>query len=261
MIDFTKSAPGVYIAEITPTGPIAGTGTSTAAFIGTVKSLDAADAGSPVAVTSWTAFIDRFGDFDKTKTLPLAVRGYFRERRDMPPTSWPSRTATRLDAALVQLHALPDVSIVCLPGVMDAGLQAKVIAHCEAMGDRFAILDGTQDQDPLKPDGALQKQRGGLLSKNGFAALYWPWIQIPDPTAPPDTPALVTVAPSGHIAGVLARSDSQRGVHKAPANEPVIGVEVWTSLDDTNHGLLNHRNINALRIFPGRRRWCGARAR
>ena len=251
MIDFTKSAPGVYITEITPTGPIAGTGTSTAAFIGTVNSLDAADAGSPVAVTSWTAFIDRFGDFDKTKTLPLAVRGYFQNGGTFAYIV-AIKAATGLDAALVQLQAFSDVSIVCLPGVVDPDQQSKVIAHCEAMGDRVAILDGAQDQDPLKPDGALQKQRGALLSKSGFAALYWPWIQIPDPTVPPDTPALVTVAPSGHIAGVLARSDSQRGVHKAPANEPVIGVRgLDFLLDDTTHGVLNDRNINALRIFPG----------
>lgn len=251
MIDFTKSAPGVYITEITPTGPIAGTGTSTAAFIGTVKTLDAADAGAPVAVTNWTMFTDRFGDYDKTRTLPLAVRGYFQNGGTFGYIV-AIEDATGLDAALSRLQAFTDVSIVCLPGVVDPGEQSKVVAHCEAMGDRVAVLDGAQDQEPLKADGALQKQRAALLSKSGFAALYWPWIQIPDPTVPPDTPALVAIPPSGHIAGVLARSDSRRGVHKAPANEPVIGASgLDFRLDDTTHGVLNDRNINALRVFPG----------
>jgi phage tail sheath protein FI len=252
MVDFTKSAPGVYIKEVTPTGPIAGTGTSTPAFIGTVKTLDEADAGTPVAVTNWTAFTDRFGDYDKTKTLPFAVRGYFENGGTFAYIVAIADLAG-LDGALTSLKAFTDVSMVCLPTVVDPNPQKKVIAHCEEMADRVAILDGAQDQEPLSASGALQKQKKALLSKSGFAALYWPWIQIPDPTVPPDTPALVSTAPSGHIAGVLARSDSQRGVHKAPANEPVIGASgLDYILDNTQHGVLNDLNINALRVFPGR---------
>ena len=56
-----------------------------------------------------------------------------------------------------------------------------MIKHCEDLGDRFAILDGIQDKDPLKPGGPLLTQRAGLLSPNGFGALYWPWIMIRDP--------------------------------------------------------------------------------
>jgi len=251
MIDFTKTPPGVYVTEIIATGPIAGTGTSTAAFIGTVKTLDAGDAGTPIPITNWTGFTDRFGDYDKTKTLPLAVRGYFQNGGTFLYIV-AITDLTGLDAALSKLKAFTDVSIVCLPGVVDADQQSKVITHCEQMADRVAILDGARDQEPLSPDGALQKQRAKLLSKSGFAALYWPWIQIADPTVPPDTPALVPVAPSGHVAGILARSDTQRGVHKAPANEPVIGAsDLDFRLDDTSHGFLNNQNINALRVFPG----------
>ena len=83
---------------------------------------------------------------------------------------------------------------------------ADSLGQIEDICDRVAILDGAQDQEPLDADGALQTQKKALELTRGFGALYWPWIQVPDPTAPADTPALITIAPSGHIAGVLARS-------------------------------------------------------
>jgi hypothetical protein len=121
------------------------------------------------------------------------------------------------------------------------------------MGDRFAVLDGAQDKTPLKADGALQKQRTALGSANGFGGLYWPWIVIADPNAAPGTAATVTVPPSGHVAGVMARCDDTVGVHKAPANETVRGaVDLDYALNDAEQGALNHGNINAIRKFPGR---------
>jgi uncharacterized protein len=252
MADYESKAPGVYIEEITPAGPIAGAGTSTAVLIGQVaQTLGDADLNKPVLITNWTAYTDAFGGYDPALALPSAVRGFF-ENGGTAAYILPVKDMAALDAGLNQLTRVPDASIVCAPGVVDAGLQAKVIAHCEAMGDRFAILDGALDTAPLKADGPLQKQRGGLLSKNGFAALYWPWIVINDPTAPADKPAMLTRPPSGHIAGIFARSDSQRGVHKAPANEPIRGaLDLAYHLNDTEQGALNHANINALRLFPG----------
>jgi Bacteriophage tail sheath protein len=253
MFDATTKAPGVYIQEVPATGPIAATGTSTPALIGTVATaLQDADVGIPVAVTNWTAFTQKFGDFDKTKTLPFAVRGFFENGGTMAYVV-PINDINGLDAALTSVRALADVSMVCLPGVVDAAPQKKVIAHCEELADRVAILDGTPDTEPLKTSGALQKQKAALVSKSGFGALYWPWIQIADPTAPADNPAVISTPPSGHIAGVIARSDAQRGVHKAPANEPVVGaLGLDFTLDNTGQGVLNNLNINALRVFPGR---------
>jgi phage tail sheath protein FI len=128
-----------------------------------------------------------------------------------------------------------------------------VIDHCEAMRDRFAVLDGANDATPLKEGGGLQKQRADLKTATAaYGALYFPWIKIPDPSAKPDKPQLLEVPPSGHIAGVMARSDNRVGVHKAPANEPVRGaVDLTYALNDTEHGALNHNHINALRRFPG----------
>lgn len=253
MVDYESKAPGVYIEEITPAGPIAGAGTSTAALIGTVTKPPGNDAlGKPVAVSNWTAYTDAFGGYKATLNLPYAVRGFFENGGTLAYVV-PVKDATGLGAALDQLTRVPDVSMVCVPGLVDASAQATVIAHCETMGDRFAILDGAQDPTPLKADGDLQKQRGALLSKGGFAALYWPWIVIDDPAASADAPSLVTVPPSGHVAGLMARSDGQVGVHKAPANEPVRGArDLAYNLNDTEHGALNRAGINAIRRFPGR---------
>ena len=254
MFDSTTKAPGVYIQEITPAGPIAGAGTSTAAFIGPVVKTPAdANLGRPVLVTNWTQYTNAFGAFDAPKHLPYAVRGFFDNGGTVAyvlPTK--DLAAGTMDSALDQLSRLADVSIVCAPGLVDPAIQAKIITHCENMGDRFAILDGVPATDLTKPDGALQTQRGGLTSKNGFGALYWPWIRLADPLAPPDKPGLTARPPSGHIAGIFARSDNQRGVHKAPANETIRGaVDVDYLMNDTEQGLLNAININCLRVFPG----------
>lgn len=253
MINYENKAPGVYIEEITPAGPIAGVGTSTPALIGVVAKPPANGVlGKPVPVANWTAYTDAFGGYQASLNLPYAVHGFFENGGTLAYVV-PVKDMTGLSAALDQLTRVPDVSMVCAPGLVDAAGLASVITHCETMGDRFAILDGAQDPTPLKADGDLQKQRGALLSKYGFAGLYWPWLVINDPTAPANAPALVTVPPSGHIAGVMARSDSRRGVHKAPANEPVRGVaDLAYTLNDTEQGTLNHVNINAVRRFPGR---------
>ncbi|MEV6279184.1 phage tail sheath subtilisin-like domain-containing protein [Nocardia sp. NPDC051832] len=249
MIDVTKTAPGVYIDEITPTGPIQGAGTSTAAFIGTVSKADAV-LNTPTAVTNWTAFVEQFGDYDTTKTLPFAVRGFFENGGTLAYVVAYKDTG-QLDTALAALRPLQDISLVCLPGVVDGPLQRKVITECEELADRVAILDGAKDPTPLKADGALQTQRKLLESKSGFAALYWPWIKVIDPKNAQADP--LSIPPSGHIAGIIARSDTERGVHKAPANEVIRGaIALDFLLDNTTHGALNNLNINGLRVFPGR---------
>lgn len=253
MVDYQNKAPGVYAEEITPAGPIAGAGTSVPALIGTVTTAPpAAELGKPVAVTSWSAYVRVFGEHKAGLTLPHAVRGFFENGGTLAYVV-PVKDVSGLDTALDNLTRFKDVSLVAYPGVVDPAVQTKLITHCEELGDRFAVLDGAQDPDPLKADGALQTQRGGLLSKNGFAGLYWPWIVVPDPLAPAGTPGTVTVPPSGHVCGVMARVDGAVGVHRAPANEPVRGaVGLDHALNDTEHGVLNKANINALRSFPGR---------
>lgn len=252
MVDYATAAPGIHVEEITAAGPIEGAGTSVAALIGTTATLPTGDAlGKPVPVTSWNAYRDRLGEYKSGQSFPHAVRGFFDNGGTFAYVV-PIKDIGGLDGALEQLGRLPDVGLVCVPGLVDPALQKdKVIKHCEDLGDRFAILDGIQDKDPLKPGGPLLTQRAGLLSPNGFGALYWPWIMIRDPAGTAgDT---IAVPPSGHLAGVMARCDNTVGVHKAPANEQVRGaVSLDFTLNDTEHGALNKQNINALRVFPGR---------
>lgn len=252
MTEFETRAPGVYLQEIETAGPIAGAGTSTAALIGTVAG-DPANfvLGKPVLVTNWTSYLREFGGFSKPLSLPYAVRGFF-ENGGTLAYIVPVSDMSGLESALEALTHNLDVSIVCLPGQTDFANQVKVINHCEAMGDRFAVLDGARNPDNTADTEPLRTQRDGLMTERGFGALYWPWIRINDPEAPANSPEQVTVAPSGHIAGVMARSDNQRGVHKAPANEVVRGaLNLEHHLNDAEQGVLNNLNINALRTFPG----------
>ncbi|MER8095115.1 phage tail sheath family protein [Streptomyces goshikiensis] len=252
MSDFETKAPGVHLLEVPAAGPIAGAGTSTAALIGTVEGEVAEAAlGKAKLVTNWSTYVKEFGAFGEALSLPHAVRGFFENGGTMAYVV-PVADMAGLDDALGALTHTLDVSIVCLPGQTDFGNQQKVIAHCEDMGDRFAVLDGARNAEKASDTAPLLTQGGNLLTDRGFGALYWPWISVNDPDAPASTPRQVQVAPSGHIAGVMARSDSRRGVHKAPANEVVRGaLDLEYHLNDAEQSVLNNANINALRAFPG----------
>lgn len=163
------------------------------------------------------------------------------------------------------IHALrniQDISIVAVPGQTTVGVQQALINHCENDRYRFAVLDAHGPDDDTLAD--VQAQRQSFDSK--YAALYYPWLTIPEPL-----PANVAnirqlpIPPSGHMAGLYARVDNTRGVHKAPANEVVRGITGLTrSLNKGEHDILNPypKNINVIRDFRnnnrGLRAW-GAR--
>src|SRR5205085_1347471 len=94
----------------------------------------------------------------------------------------------------------------------------------------------------------IQDFRNGLPDTK-YAALYHPWVTVADPASGPD----IAMAPSGHMAGLYARVDNERGVHKAPANEVIRGIQkLADDVTKREQDLLNPKNINALRYFPGR---------
>jgi uncharacterized protein len=150
----------------------------------------------------------------------------------------------------VTMVSVPDLMAAYQAGMVDLeGVQAVhlgMIAHCELMGDRVAILD--------PPPGLNSQQiREWRVDKAGYdskyATLYWPWIKVFDPLSG----QAAFVPPSGHMAGVWGRSDDTRGVHKAPANEVVRGVlSLETTITKAEHDLLNPVGINVIRAFPGR---------
>jgi uncharacterized protein len=142
-----------------------------------------------------------------------------------------------------------DVSIVAVPGQTRPAVQGALIAHCENMRYRFAVLDG-----PPPPNDSLndaQSQRQQFDTK--YAAFYHPWLLIPDPYPPSlANVAAYPVPPSGHVTGIYARTDIERGVHKAPANEVVRGIiGLQRRLNKSEHDLLNPSpvNINVIRDF------------
>lgn len=150
----------------------------------------------------------------------------------------------------VTMVSVPDLMAAYQQGMIDLeGVQAVqlgMIAHCEAMGDRIAILDPPPNLNP-------QQIREWRVDKAGYdskyAALYWPWLKVADPASGQS----VFVPPSGHMAGIWSRNDSTRGVHKAPANEVARGaISVECACTRTEQELLNPDGINVIKAFPAR---------
>ena len=151
------------------------------------------------------------------------------------------------------LAAVDEVTMVVMPDIMSLGddtqirdLQGKMIAHCEGAGDRMAILDCPPD---MLPQDILEWRMNTAGYDSKFAALYYPWIEVMNPLT--NQPMLIP--PSGHVAGVWCRTDSTRGVHKAPANEVTLGVNgLGFQITQAEQGGLNKVGINCIRSFPGR---------
>ncbi|WP_158852235.1 phage tail sheath family protein [Saccharothrix deserti] len=156
------------------------------------------------------------------------------------------------------LEAVEEITMVSVPDLMSSyqrgaislesvkAVQLAMIAHCELMGNRIAVLDPPPD---LNPQQVKDWRMNGAGYDSKYAALYYPWIKIFDPASDDHT----FIPPSGHMAGVWARTDATRGVHKAPANEVVRGaVALETQLTKAEQELLNPIGVNCVRSFPGR---------
>jgi len=150
---------------------------------------------------------------------------------------------------LFTLQNVEQISLVAIPGQITPTVQQALIDHCEALRYRFAVLDGPAPRNDTLFD--VQAQRQQFDSK--YAALYHPWLNISDPL--PDNLAniqQVPLPPSGHVLGIYARTDIERGVHKAPANEVVRGIlGLARTLNKAEHDILNPYpvNINVIRDF------------
>jgi phage tail sheath protein FI len=150
----------------------------------------------------------------------------------------------------VTMVAVPDLAAALEQGAIDLetfqAVQLGMITHCELMGDRVAILDTPPGLNPQQVH-QWRVRDAGYDSK--FATMYWPWVKVFDPASGTNK----FVPPSGHMAGIWARSDDERGVHKAPANEVVRGaITLQTQITKAEHDLLNPVGINCIRTFPGR---------
>lgn len=161
-------------------------------------------------------------------------------------------TSTHYLNGIDALVNVPEVNLLCIPDRYDVTVQQAMIAHCETMGDRFAILDPPPNSQPSGA-GSIEDHRAFLESARGFGAIYYPRILVTDRQAP--SGPLLKLPPSGHLAGLYARTDNERGVHKAPANVMIDGaIALERTLNETEMGNLNILGINCLRTFPNRAR-------
>ncbi|MCP6760377.1 MAG: phage tail sheath subtilisin-like domain-containing protein [Fischerella sp. CENA71] len=206
--------------------------------------------------TNFTEFKKFFGDFlspsgdtQGQNTLAHAVYGFFRNGGTRCYVTWitgEDKIAGVLDA----FEAIDEITIVVAPGNLD--LRDDIKDHCEKMGDRIAILDSPDTID-LSSTGVINTLKP---FNSPYAALYFPWIQVFDPASNSN----IYIPPSGHIAGVYARVDGQRGVHKAPGNETILGaLDLKYNLSKTKQDGLNPDGINVIRKLNGDIRVWGAR--
>lgn len=143
-------------------------------------------------------------------------------------------------ASFVELN---NVSIMAVPGVTSPAVQLALCAQCANLGSRFAVLDLPLDVTKTQDALACREK-----IDSDYAAMYHPWIQIYD--ALNKKPAYIP--PSGAVCGIYARSDAERGVHKAPANEVVYNAIGLSCLyNKAEQDILNPAGVNLIRTLPG----------
>ncbi|NEQ37475.1 MAG: phage tail sheath family protein [Okeania sp. SIO3I5] len=208
--------------------------------------------------TNFSEFKNFFGDFFPPSgdtlgqnTLAHAVYGFFRNGGTRCYVTWIT-DQSEVGGVLEDFEAIDEITIVVAPGNLT--LSSDIKDHCEKMGDRIAILDSDSVESiDLSATGVVDTLK---TFNSTYAALYFPWIQVYDPASNSN----IYVPPSGHIAGVYARVDGQRGVHKAPANETILGaLELEYNLSKAKQDGLNPDGINCIRKLNGNIRVWGAR--
>jgi Bacteriophage tail sheath protein len=277
----TYLTPGVYIEEVsTGPRPIEAVGTSVAGFVGVAPDT-AKHVNEPMWFDNWTQFTRDFMSPGNASTpLAHAVFGFFQNGGGRCCV-----VNVGVDNSIVGdgqgrkglevLEESDEIAIVAAPGYMDAESYDALLSHSEKMKDRVAILDAPPlvskidaltkvatasaktkksrgASEEAKPSGEAKSEADALRprqSDGGWGAFYFPHITVRDPLSPKD---LVDVPPSGHIAGIYARSDATRGVHKAPANEAVRGaLNVTYRVTREEQATLNPSGVNCIRLFPG----------
>jgi phage tail sheath protein FI len=228
---------------------------------------------TPVLCTTFGDFTKHFGGFSADpgqNKLAQGVYGFFNNGgtrcyvmrfNELPGLQDP--------LSLAPFDAIDEISIIAAPGINDLVVQSNILDHCENLADRFAILDPPD----IPEDGSVDLTEGNIkVPRNtDYGALYFPKIKVfstaakltgtdlsdkPQPCADGE----IYVAPSGHIAGIYSRTDHERGVHKAPANEVIRGaLDVEFQISRNLQDGLNPGGVNCIRYMNGDIRVWGAR--
>lgn len=234
------------------------------------KNFTLPSAGEVKLCTNFGEFKKFFGDFSTEpdqRRLAHAVYGFFNNGGTRCYVVRETGTAN-VAKALKKFEAIDEIAIVAAPGITESSVRSAIDTHCrQNTGDRFAIFDsaevvesgGDLDLTLLDPSNT-----GNVLPDNSdYAAFYFPWIQVFDPATKirnPGGDGLQYVPPSGHVAGVYARVDTNRGVHKAPANEPVLGaLGLKYKIGKAQQDGLNPQGVNCIRDLNGNIRIWGGR--
>jgi phage tail sheath protein FI len=198
--------PGVYVEEIPALKPVEGVSTTTAAFLGFAP---AGSVGVPSEVDSWQSFCLKFAPgCTEAHALPMymphAVRGFFQN-------GGRKAFVLRLDEActgpaqyvqeIAKLDSVPDVSMVVTPETQDERVTEAVLAWVTERKQAVYLFDAPSGM------GLTELRRFAGKFDSDYAALYYPWLKVDD----------LAVPSAGHVAGVIARTDMERGVYKAPA--------------------------------------------
>jgi hypothetical protein len=277
----------VYIEEVDRgTKPIEAVGTNTVGFLGTCTK---GPVNKPVFITNWSQFTNTFGDFRNSQYLAHSVYGFFNnggircfvtnvgphpaglDEQGAPAPAGDKKAEEKKPAApadpkdvqrklngmfigedkgpnnrtgLKTFEEVDDIQLVCAPGMTDPAIQDAVLTHCELKKNRFAVFDSTE----VIEGGGVDKIVKPRDSKYG--SFYFPWIEVYDPER-----GNIFVPPTGHMVGIYARADTERGVHKAPANEIVRGaLGLKYSISRGEQDILNPKGINCIRDFSRRGR-------
>lgn len=134
------------------------------------------------------------------------------------------------------------VSMMAVPGITIPEVEVSLVSHCENMKDRVAVLDMPKEMSKVKD---LVDFRS--MFDSTYAAMYHPWIQVFDKAA--RKPGIIP--PSGAVMGVYSRTDINRGVHKAPANETISCTGLAVNYTTAEQDLLNPEGVNLIRALPG----------
>ena len=152
-------------------------------------------------------------------------------------------SSKRSGLAALELDEYREVALVAAPGAADKGVVKAVYGHCERNRFRFAVIDSL----PNVGDASTLDPRTDFTTQ--YAAFYYPWVFVSDLR----TGARRKVPPSGHVLGLYARTDIERGVWKAPANDTLSDVfDLEYYVDTGTQEMLNPRGVNAIRRFPAR---------